>query len=96
MVRYYVIRRRPHSGEGAWIGLAAYIVAYDWYALKTGRKTLSETFHEISRTRFGPLVLAFWVYLSLHLVRFLPEAADVFRMGGGKYRHAKAKYQQVS
>lgn len=84
--------RKPHAGEGAWVGMVAYIVAYDYLALKTGHKTLSETFHEISRSRFGPLLVAGWVYLSLHLTRYMPEAADVFRKGG---TYAKTQHKQV-
>ena len=74
--------KKPHSGHLAWGSLTTHIVVYDLVAVRTGRPTLSETFHAISRTKFGPFLVSFWVYLSLHLVRFLPEAADVFRKGG--------------
>ena len=89
-------QKRVHSGHWAWVSLATHIIFYDWLALRTHRPTLSETFHAISRSKFGPLVVGFWVYLSLHLVRFLPEAADVFRRGARmRLRHAEAKQQQV-
>lgn len=85
--------RRPHSGHWAWGSLSLHIIVYDLVAVRTGRPTLSETFHAISRTKFGPVVVSFWVYLSLHLVRFLPEAADVFRKGGVRMQNS-AKNKQ--
>lgn len=78
-----------HPGKRAWIGLATYIVAYDIWALRKGHKTLSETFHETSRSEGGKLLVAFWVYLSLHLTRYLPEAADVFRFFGVRFPKKK-------
>ena len=73
---------QTHTGHWAWVSLVTHIAVYDFIAVRTGRPTLSETFHNISRSKGGPVLVGFWVYLSLHLVRFLPEAADVFRRGG--------------
>jgi hypothetical protein len=83
--------KKVHSGHLAWISLTAHIIVYDFIAVRTKKPTLSETFHAISRSKGGPLLVGFWVYLSLHLVRFLPEAADVFRLGGMRVQGAKAK-----
>jgi hypothetical protein len=88
------MREKIHTGHLAWVTVTTHIAVYDYIAVKTNKPTLSETFHAISRTKGGPLLVGFWVYLSLHLVRFLPEAADVFRRGGLRMqRNAKSNQQ---
>ena len=55
--------KTPKTGEIAWIGLIAYIAAYDIIAMKTKNPTL----------------ITFWFYLTAHLFRWIPKRYDLFR-----------------
>ena len=72
---------KKHLGIIAWGGLASYVVAYDLAAIATHSPTLSSAFHQASTGRFGRwLLLAFWLYLTSHLFRWVPARYDAFRM----------------
>lgn len=60
-----------------WLGLGAYIVAYDTWAILRGHQTLSSAFYEALRhpTRKWYVVLA-WAALSAHLY-----GLDKYRLG---------------
>ena len=65
-----------HGGLAAVVGLAG---AIDVFLIYTGRKSLSETSYDLTKTKGGPLLIAGWVYLTLHLTRHLPIKYDIFR-----------------
>lgn len=74
-VWYHCLMR---SGGKAWIGLAAYVAAWDLIAIKTGRETLSSSFasavkHPIRR---WPVILT-WAYITAHLHTICPPRLDV-------------------
>ena len=71
-----------NSGTKAWLGLVTYIAAYDVYAAKTGRETLSSAFyaaikHPINR---WPVILI-WAYITAHLFKWIPDWCDPLRRG---------------
>jgi hypothetical protein len=80
--------RLPPEGVAAWIALAAYVVAWDLYAVRTGRATLSQTYADANRghTRI-PVVLA-TTFLVLHLQRWPRQLdwIDPLRMAGRHLR----------
>lgn len=69
-----------HVGGAAWAVLALYVIVYDIAAGALKIPTLSAVFHKAStapRKRF--LLLAFWLYLTGHLFRWIPPRWDLFR-----------------
>ena len=59
---------RINSGTKAWLGLVGYVLAYDLYAIRSGRQTLSAAFYEALRhPQRRWLVIAAWAYLTGHL-----------------------------
>ena len=71
------------TGTWGWAALAGYIAAYDTWALKTGRETLSSAFgrslrHPIKR---WPTLLLYGI-VSLHLFNRLPEWLDPLHQYG--------------
>ena len=71
------------EGDKAWIGLAGYVVAYDAWAMITGRETLTSSFYRAldSPIRRWPTVMA-WGYLTGHLFGAIPRRYDLMaRMG---------------
>lgn len=51
-----------------WVILAAWITAYDLYAIRSGRQTLSAAFYEaVKHPQRRWLVVASWAYLTAHL-----------------------------
>lgn len=77
-----IAHHRPPLSEGdrAWLGLLGYVVAYDMWALRTGRETLSASYYNAltSSMRRYPTVVV-WVYLTAHLFRLLPQRWDILR-----------------
>lgn len=74
---------RPVNGVWGWVILAGYIAAYDTWAMKTGRETLSSAFgrsirHPIKR---WPTLLVYGV-VSLHLFNRLPVWLDPLHQYG--------------
>ena len=77
----------------AWLVIVVWVVGYDSWVLHTKDKkphthsTLSTWFYNAwtkpskkqRRHWSGPLLLAFWVYLTAHLFRFIPKEWDLFR-----------------
>ncbi len=73
------------AGDRAWLGLAAYVVGYDLFAIRTGRDTLSQSFaRALTDDRRWPTLVA-WGYLCAHLIRILPRPLDPMR----GYDHVK-------
>ena len=70
-------------GDIAWIGLAAYIAAYDGYAVLTKNDTMSMSFYRALKSpkRRWPTVLV-WSYITIHLFKFLPDRFDPLRRLG--------------
>lgn len=73
------------SGTKAWVGLAAYVLAWDAYAHYTGRETLSQAFykglsHPVKRWR----VVILWVYVTAHLFKWIPDKWDPLRAWGAR------------
>lgn len=67
-------------GTRGWIGLATYVILFDWWAIRKRKETLScafarSTAHPIRR----PFVTIIWVYLSLHLFDRLPKKLDLWK-----------------
>ena len=55
-------------GDRAWLGLLAYIVTYDAYALFRRRETLSQSFDRALRDpRRNVLTIAVWAGVTVHL-----------------------------
>lgn len=73
--------KRLTPGGQAWIGLVIYIAAYDLWATRTGRDTLSMAFYNSIRhpVRRWP-VIVIWSYLTAHLFKFLPDKVDPLRL----------------
>lgn len=68
------------AGVLAWAGIALYVVIYDVLAMTTGLSTLSSSFHRGSQHKTGRwALLAFWLYLTGHLFRWIPAKLDLFR-----------------
>ena len=78
-----ISRRKKHCldyGGMAWMIMAAYIIAYDVFAMRTSRSTLSATFYKFSSSKLGrPSLILFWFYLTSHLFRWIPKKYDLFR-----------------
>lgn len=70
-------------GDRAWLGLAAYVAGYDWWAYRTGRDTLSQSYGRAldSPVRRVPTLIA-WAYLVAHLTRTIPQNLDPLRRFG--------------
>lgn len=67
-------------GHVAWLGLIAYVTAYDIIALRKNVTTLSTAFYRLSRRRYSsPVVIMLWVVLTAHLFRLVPKKYDPFR-----------------
>lgn len=65
------------EGDAAWIGLLAYVVAYDAYAMITGRETLSSSYYRaLSDPKRSKLTIAVWLGLSAHLYQLIPKKWD--------------------
>lgn len=69
------------SGTLAWAGLAAYVLAWDCYALTRKKETLTSAFeraitHPIARL---PVALL-WGVTTLHLFRLMPKKYDPFHV----------------
>ena len=68
------------TGDRAWVGLAAYIIAYDVFAGLTKRETLSMSF---ARALDAPVrrwpTIVMWVYITAHLFRLVPRRYDPLR-----------------
>lgn len=73
------------SGTKAWAGLALYIAAWDLYAVKCGKETLSQAFygalnHPVRRWR----VVLLWTYATAHLFKWIPDRWDPLRAWGAR------------
>ena len=56
------------EGDRAWVGLLAYVVAYDLWAGLTGRETLSMSFDRALKDPLrGAATLALWAGVTIHL-----------------------------
>lgn len=59
-----------NSGSKAWLGLLTGILAYDLYAIRYGKQTLSTAFYEaLEHPRRRWLVIVCWLALTAHLFR---------------------------
>ena len=71
---------RATAGDKAWMALAAGVTAYDAWAARTRHDTMSKSF---ARALDDPVrrwpTLAFWGYLTAHLVRVWPPKYDPLR-----------------
>ena len=74
------LSRGNRLGAAAWLGLLAYVTAYDVFALRKKYPTLSAAFYTFSASRFrGIGLFLFWFYLTAHLFRWIPQKYDLFR-----------------
>jgi K+-sensing histidine kinase KdpD len=56
------------TGDRAWLALLTYVVAYDIFALRSGRETLSQAFDRaLAHPVRSPLTIATWAALTMHL-----------------------------
>ena len=68
------------EGHYAWLGLVAYVIAYDAIAIVKGKRTLSNAFYTATGQRRTKLALIMlWGYLTAHLFRWLPKEYDLLR-----------------
>jgi len=66
------------DGDKAWVGLAAYIFAYDVFATLSKKDTLSEAFDRaLDHNVRSPLVIGVWAGITFHL--FGKAARRTFR-----------------
>lgn len=67
-------------GGKAWIGLTAYVITYDAYAVLHKQDTMSTAFfNAVRHPRKRWPVIAVWAYLTAHLFKLLPERYDPLR-----------------
>lgn len=79
-----------------WAVLAAYVLGYDYWAIRRGRPTLTEQFargmaHPIGRYP----VAAVWTITTLHLFARLPSRIDPYRLAGQVLARAVLAKTQV-
>jgi hypothetical protein len=67
--------KRPVPGHVGWLGLAGYVALWD---LSHSTETLSSAFAP-SNTHGRKIYVGAWLYLTLHLLRLLPERYDILR-----------------
>jgi len=73
--------RPSFSGETAWLGLIAYVFAYDIIALRSGRSTLSAAFYNgVQKKHSAFLLILAWGALTGHLFHLIPRKYDVFHI----------------
>ena len=71
---------KPSPGDRAWMVLALGVLAFDTWAMLTGRDTMSQSYAralEDPRRRWPTLI--FWGYLTGHLTRAVPREWDPLR-----------------
>ena len=74
---------KVREGDAAWIGLLAYVTAYDAYAMITGRETLTNSYYRaLADPKRRWLTIAAWGYLTGHLFEVLPKKYDVMAQMG--------------
>lgn len=67
-----------NSGSKAWLGLLTGILAYDLYAIRYGKQTLSTAFYEaLEHPKKRWVVIACWSILTNHLFGITPRKYDV-------------------
>lgn len=71
---------KPTPGDRAWFVLFVGVALYDWWASESGNDTMSQSF---ARAVDDPVrrwpTLAFWAYLTGHLVKVVPPKYDPLR-----------------
>jgi len=71
------------EGDVAWIGLLAYVVAYDVYAMATGHETLTSSYYRaLSDPRRRWVTITAWGYLTGHLYGVIPKRFDLMARVG--------------
>lgn len=71
---------RPSHGDMAWLGLVAYVAAYDVYAILSKRDTLSGSYaRALSSPRRRWPTLLFAAYVNGHLNQVIPARLDPLR-----------------
>jgi hypothetical protein len=73
----------------AWFVLALYVAAYDYYAIKTGRETMSRAYWralEKPRTRWPAIIVTTSVVKHLALPKFLPQLDPLNRVAEGWHK----------
>lgn len=62
------MKTRTYNASLAWSGLVAYVLAYDYYAIKNGKKTMSAGFAQcLDHRGWRIAVLAAWFMVTKHL-----------------------------
>lgn len=65
------------EGDAAWIGLLAYVAAYDAYAMVTGHETLSSSYYRaLTDPKRRWLTITVWAGLTGHLFKLIPRKYD--------------------
>ena len=65
----------------AWLAIAGFVAAYDYYAIKRGHETLSRAYWRSLRnpaTRWPSIVLVTGLYKHLVFPNFLPKADPLY------------------
>lgn len=62
-----------------WTAVLSLVGIYDLAALRGQFDTLSAGFFKASRSRYCPVVIVLWLYLTLHLFRLIPLRWDPLR-----------------
>lgn len=83
---------RPSNADWGWLLLAGYVAAYDTWALKTGRETLSSAFGRSLRhpIRRWPTLMT-WGVITLHLFGRLPTWLDPLHHYGRMFRKSPSE-----
>lgn len=64
----FPVGRSIGHAEIGWTLVGVTVIAYDAYALATGKETLSGAFWRCQESRWGRAVVAGWIGLNWHLI----------------------------
>lgn len=68
---------RPTSGDTAWMALGIGVLTYDYWAIRSGRDTMTASFARAlgdPNRRWATSLM--WVYITSHLMGWIPKRHD--------------------
>lgn len=76
----------------AWLMLASYVAAYDYYAIKTGRETLSRGYWRAMRnpaTRWPAVLVCTGLFKHLMFPNFMPKLDPLYYVAERWHKNTK-------
>jgi len=71
------------EGDAAWLGLLAYVVAYDAYAMICRHETLTSSYYRaLADPKRRYITILTWGYLTGHLFKIIPQKYDFMAQMG--------------